>query len=113
MAAIAAVVRRPAAGHHRGRRRGQDHALHRPGFHARPHDVQGSADSRPDQFFLGILGREVHRSGDEEGEVAAGERLVEAAFVVQVGAEDLQGPQSLQALEVGVLLLVTSYSKPS
>jgi len=45
--------------------------------------------------------------------VAAGERLVEAAFVVQVGAEDLQGPQSLQALEVGVLLLVTSYSKPS
>jgi hypothetical protein len=38
----------------RGRRRGQDHAPHRPGLHARPHDVQSSPDSGLDQLFLPI-----------------------------------------------------------
>ena len=46
---------------------------------------------------LGILRREVHRSGDEEGVVAAGDRLVEAALHAQVGAEHLQVPERLQA----------------
>jgi len=40
---------------------------------------------------LRILGMEVHRSGDEEDVVAACNGLVEAAFFLQVGAEDLQG----------------------
>ena len=55
---------------------------------------------------LGILRREVHRSGDEEGIVAAGDGVVEAALVVQVGAEDLQGAERLQLHEVGVLSVV-------
>jgi hypothetical protein len=55
---------------------------------------------------LGILRVEVHRSGDQEGVVAAGDGVVEAAVFVQVGAEDLQGPERLQVLEVGVLLHV-------
>ena len=39
---------------------------------------------------------EVHWSGDEEGVVAASDGVVETAFVVQVGAEDLQGAKRLQ-----------------
>ena len=46
---------------------------------------------------------EVHRSGDEEDVVAAGDGLVEAAFDVQVTAEDCEGAVRLQVLEVGVL----------
>jgi hypothetical protein len=48
---------------------------------------------------------EVHRSSDEEGVMAAGDGVVEAAFLVQVGAEDLQWTKCLQLLEVGVLFL--------
>jgi hypothetical protein len=53
-----------------------------------------------------ILGRVVHRGGEEEGVVAAGDGLVVAAFLAQVGAEHLQGAELLQVLEVGVGLLV-------
>jgi hypothetical protein len=42
--------RRPAGD--RGRRRGHDHALHRPRFDARPEHVEGSPDSRLDQLSL-------------------------------------------------------------
>jgi hypothetical protein len=52
---------------------------------------------------LSILRLEVHRGGDEEGVVAAGDGIVEAAFFVQVGAEDRQGAERLQLPEVGVL----------
>ena len=38
--------------------------------------------------------------------VAAGHSVVEAALVLQVGAEDLQGAERLQILEMGVLLHV-------
>jgi hypothetical protein len=54
---------------------------------------------------LRILCVEVHRSSDEEGVMAAGDGVVEAAFLVQVGAEDLQWTKCLQLLEVGVLFL--------
>jgi len=46
---------------------------------------------------------EVHRSSDEEDVIAAGDGVVEAAFYVKVGAEDRQGPERQQVLEVGVL----------
>jgi len=52
---------------------------------------------------LWILRAEVHRSSDEEDVIAAGDGVVEAAFYVKVGAEDRQGPERLQVLEVGVL----------
>jgi hypothetical protein len=57
-------------------------------------------------FYLEVLCFEVDRSGDEEGVVAAGNGVVEAALFLQVGAEHLQGAQRLQILEVGVLLHV-------
>jgi hypothetical protein len=57
--------------------------------------------------YLRVVWHEGHRSGDEEGIVAAGDSVVEAALLVQVGAEDLQGSESLQELEVRVLLRVT------
>jgi hypothetical protein len=47
---VPVALQRPAGD--RGRRRGQDHALHRPRFDARPEHVERSADSRLDQFFL-------------------------------------------------------------
>jgi hypothetical protein len=50
---------------------------------------------------LRILRVEVHRSSDEEGVVAARDGIVEAAIHVQVGAEDRQGAERLQVLEVG------------
>ena len=64
---------------------------------------------------LRILCVDVHRSGDEEGVVAAGDGFVKAAFFVQVGAEDLQGSERLQVLEVGVLprVICDSESKQS
>jgi hypothetical protein len=52
---------------------------------------------------LSILCREIHRGGDEESVIAAGYGIVEAAFLVQVGAEDFQGGKLLQVLHVGVL----------
>ena len=52
---------------------------------------------------LDPLTRGSNRSGDEEGVVAASDGLVEAAFLVQVGAEDLQMAERVQVLEVGVL----------
>ena len=39
--------------------------------------------------YLRVLCVEIHRSRDEEGIVAAGHSVVEAALVLQVGAEDL------------------------
>jgi hypothetical protein len=56
--------------------------------------------------YLRVLWHESHRSGDEEGIVAAGDGVVEAALVVQVSAEDLQGAERFQGLEMRVLLLV-------
>jgi hypothetical protein len=56
--------------------------------------------------YLRILRVEVHRGGDEEGVVAAGDGVVEAALFLQVGAEHLQWAQRLQILEMGVLLHV-------
>jgi hypothetical protein len=55
---------------------------------------------------LRVLCVEVHRGGDEEGVVAAGDGAVEAALLVEVGAEDLQGAERLQILEMRVLLHV-------
>jgi hypothetical protein len=55
---------------------------------------------------LRILCVEVHCSSDEEGVMTAGNGIVEAAVLVQVGAKDLQGAKCLQLLEVGVLLRV-------
>jgi hypothetical protein len=49
---------------------------------------------------------EIHRSGDEEGIVAAGDGVVKAPLVLQVGTEDLQGAESLQILEMGDLLQI-------
>jgi hypothetical protein len=57
-------------------------------------------------MHLWILCREVHRCGDEEDVVAAGDGVVEAALLVHVGAENRQRPELLQALEVGVLVHV-------
>jgi len=54
-------------------------------------------------MHLRILRFEVHRSSDEEGVVAAGDGFVKAAVFIQVGAEDLQGADCLQVLEVRVL----------
>ena len=54
-------------------------------------------------MHLRILRFEVHRSSDEEGVVAAGDGFIEAAFLVQIRAEDLQLTKRLQVLEVGVL----------
>ena len=56
--------------------------------------------------YLGVLWHEGHRSGDEEGVVAAGGGLVEAALFAQIGAEDLQGAERCQGLEMRVLLRV-------
>ena len=56
--------------------------------------------------YLWILCAEVRRSGDEEGVIAAGDGVVKAAFLVEIGSEDRQGPKLPQALEVGVLLHV-------
>ena len=53
--------------------------------------------------YLWILCAEVRRSGDEEGVIAAGDGVVEAAFCVKVGAEYFQGAERLQVLEMGVL----------
>jgi hypothetical protein len=55
---------------------------------------------------LWILRPEVHRGGNEEGVIAAGNGVVQAAFFVHVGAEDRQRSKLLQALEMGVLLHV-------
>ena len=52
---------------------------------------------------LRILGLEVHGTGDEEDVVAAGDGLIEAPFLVQIRAEDLQLTKRLQVLEVVVL----------
>jgi hypothetical protein len=57
--------------------------------------------------YLRVVWHEGHRSGDEEGIVAAGHSVVEAALLVQVGAEDLQGSESLQELKMRVHLRVT------
>jgi hypothetical protein len=57
-------------------------------------------------LYLRVLRVEVHRSSDEEGVVAAGDGVVEAALFLQVRAEHLQGAQRLQILEMGVLLHV-------
>ena len=64
---------------------------------------------------LRILGLEVHRTGDEEDVVAAGDGLIEAPFLVQIRAEDLQLTKRLQVLEVGVLprVICDSESKQS
>jgi hypothetical protein len=50
-----------------------------------------------------MLRLEVHGSGDEESIIAAGDGFIEAAFLVQICAEDLQLTKRLQVLEVGVL----------
>ena len=55
---------------------------------------------------LWILRCHVHRSGDEEGVIAAGDGVVKAAFLVEIGSKDRQRPKLPQALEVGVLLHV-------
>jgi hypothetical protein len=41
---------------------------------------------------------DVHWSSDEKGVMAAGDGVVEAAVLVQVGAKDLQGAKCLQLL---------------
>jgi hypothetical protein len=64
-------------------------------------------------MHLGVLCVDVHRSGDEESVTAAGDGVVEAAFLVQVGANDLQAAKCLQLLEVGVLLHVIWDSESS
>ena len=61
--------------------------------------------------YLWILCAEVRRSGDEEGVIAAGDGVVEAAFCVKVGAEYFQGGERLQVLEMGVLRHVIWDSK--
>lgn len=109
---MAGAFQRPQAGDG-GRRRRQDHALHRAGSRARPHHVQCALDAALDYLFLEIVGLValvVHRSGDEEGVVAAGDGLVEAAFILQVGAKDLQGAEFFHVLEMGDLLRVIGIS---
>ena len=61
--------------------------------------------------YLRVLRQEGHRSGDEEGVVAAGNCVVEAAFFIQPGTDDLQGAKCLQVLEMGILLRVICSDK--
>ena len=69
---------------------GEDDALHGASLFAGPHDAQHPFHRRLDHLVLGVLGVEVHGRGDVEDAGAAGDGVVEAALVAQVGLPDGQ-----------------------
>jgi len=69
---------------------GEDDAAHGAGLLAGSHDVQHPFHRRLDHLVLRVFGLEVHGRGDVEDAGASLDRVVEAAFLGQVGLPDGQ-----------------------